>query len=174
MILRSNLSIKGLYTWDKTLFDNMVLPEGVDRDLLITHILSEFGELEVLYPDSDYMKELIGYWSKMQMPTWDKWNEALKTDYDPINNYHKHTVHTGTDDNTNTNKVKAYNEQNNFVDYQQDISNGSKEFTRDVTGNIGIYSFQKLLGEEIDMRDKYNIYSLIARDFKLRFLLLVY
>ena len=174
MIQRSSLSIRGLYKWDNTLFDNMVLPSDVDKNILVTNILSELGELEILYPDSDYMKEIIGYWSKKQLPTWEKWEEELSMDYDPINNYKKHTTHSGNKQNTSTNKVKAYNEAQNFVDYRQDIDNGTNGFTRDVTGNVGIRSYQSLLEEEINLRDKYNIYNLIIKDFKLRFCLLLY
>lgn len=174
MILRSNLSLRGLYAWDNTLFDKMVVPEGVDKELLATNMLSEFGELEILYPDSDYFKEILGYWSQKQLPTWEKWNEELSLEYDPINNYKKHTTHTGEKSNTSTNKVKAYNEAQNFVDYRQDIDNGGNSFTRDVTGNVGMRSYQSLLEEEINLRDKYNIYNLIMLDFKKRFCLLLY
>lgn len=174
MIQRSDLSIRGLYAWDNTIFDNLVLPEGVDKDILCSNILSEFGELEILYPDSEYFKDILGYWSRKQLPTWEKWNEELNLEYDPINNYRKHTEHEGEKNNTNTNKVKAYNEATNFVDYQQNINNGDNKFTRDVTGNVGIRSYQALLEEELNLRDKYNIYNLIMRDFKLRFCLLLY
>lgn len=174
MIQRSSLSVRGLYKWDNSLFDNMVLPADVDKDILVTNILSELGELEVLYPDSDYMKEIIGYWSQKQLPTWNKWNADLKIDYDPLNNYKKHTQHDGERNNTSTEKVKAYNEATNFVDYRQDIDNGDNSFTRDVTGNVGIRSYQSLLEEELNLRDKYNIYNLIIKDFKLRFCLLLY
>lgn len=350
MIQRSSLSVRGLYNWDNTLFDNMVLPENVEKDIVVSNILSELGEFEVLYPDSDYMKEIIGYWSRKQLPTWTKWNSELSIEYDPIYNYKKYTVYSGTKSNTNTRsdttnetvtntlsstdttnnsvsgtetltkgktgneslsketsesingniekeststktisntgteststetdktndttenvdetiteKVKAYNESVNFVDYKQnvtdrgtvtdndvheettgtknttengtetnaktdeetetrtttgeasetkttsettneskekseegeetkvknsqitesgettgsrqDVSSGENAYTRSVTGNTGFSSYQKLLEEEINLREKYNIYNLIIRDFKLRFCLLLY
>lgn len=234
MIQRSSLSVRGLYNWDNTLFDNMVLPTGVDKDLLVTNILSELGELEVLYPDSDYMKKIIGYWSQKQLPTWTKLATTLSLEYDPLNSYKKHTVHEGEDskhtdhsgtdgrnithegsdskhrenaevkNSTETNKVKAYNEAVNYVDYKQDTitgndtvdetesnensfertdttnktfeqtDTGTNAFERTVTGNIGIYPSQRLLSEELDLREKYNIYDMIIKDFKLRFCLLLY
>lgn len=234
MILRSKLSVMGLYRADSTLFDNMVLPFGVDKDIVIADILSECAELEVLYPDSDYMKFIIGYWSKKMLPSWEKIYETLSLEYDPINNYRKHTTHTGTDskntvhsgeedkhlshegeeakhytegeseDKSTTNSVKAYNEQTNFADYQKDVidgsvekehtednsegfqrteensnsfnrsESGSKSFERNVVGNIGIRSYQALIKEEMELRNNYNIYSIILHDFKNRFLLLVY
>ena len=174
MIQRSSLSIRALYRWDNTIFDNFHLPEDVDKDILCSNILSELGELEVLYPDSDYMKEIIEYWSLKELPNWNKINNALKLNYDPTINYRKHTVHDGTADNIATNKVKAYNESQNFVDYRQDVDDNENHYERTVDGNIGIYSFQRLLRDEVELRDDFNIYDLIIRDFKLRFCLLVY
>lgn len=174
MILRSSLSVRGLYTWDNDLFTNLVVPETVDKDILCSNILSECGELEVLYPDSDYMKEIIGYWSQKELPKWNKLAETLNLEYDPLNSYRKHTIHEGTNGNTETNKVKAYNKATDYVDYKQDTNDGKNEYKRTVTGNIGIYPSQRLIGEELDMRNKYNIYDMIIRDFKLRFCLLLY
>ena len=48
MILRSSLSIRALYKWDNTLFDNFHLPEDVDKDVICSNILSELGEFEIL------------------------------------------------------------------------------------------------------------------------------
>ena len=174
MILRGNLSVRGLYAWDSTLFENFVVPEGVDKDLICTNILAELGELEVLYPDPEYMKEIIGYWSEKQLDKWTKLLSTLELEYAPISNYNRHIVHGSVAGNTTTNKVKAYNEQNNFVDYQQDVGSSSENYTTDITGSNGVYSSQKLVTEELELREKFNIYDLIIKDFKLRFCLLVY
>lgn len=194
MILRSKLSIVGLYEADKSLFANIVLPVGVDKDTLINNILSECYDLEVVYPDSDYMKSAIGFWSKSMLPNWTKVNDILNDDYDPLNSYRKHTVHEGEDskntthdqeqESTTVNSVKAYNEQTDFADYQKDVNNSSnnfersenstKNYERTTTGNIGIRSYQSLIEEEIDIRDRYNIYNIILKDFKRKFILLVY
>lgn len=174
MFLRSKISVLGLYRADNTLFDNLVLPVGVDKDTLIAEIISECADLEVLYPDSDYMKMLIGYWSGGMLDNWQKMFDALEQNYDPLNSYRKETTHHGGKTNTSTNSVKAYNESTNFVDYQKDVDNTTQNYNRTVKGNIGIYSYAKLLSEEIDLREKYDIYDIILADFKHRFILLVY
>ena len=48
MILRSSLSLRGLYLYDNSLFDNLVVPDIIDKDILITNLLAETSELEVL------------------------------------------------------------------------------------------------------------------------------
>ena len=172
-ILRATLSIRGLYEWDNTIFDNMVLPSDIDRDMLISNLLAELAELEILYPDPVYMKGLIGMWSQKELPKWEKLDSVLSEDYDPINNYVKTTHHDGDDTDTTTTSVKGYNETS-FVDSDQTHDVLHKTFDRTVKGNVGIYSFSKLISEEMELREKYNIYDLIIKDFKLRFCILVY
>ena len=71
MIARNEtISIYGLYLFDPTLFDNLQLPTGVDRDELISNLVMECAELELLYPDGDYMKYAIGAWSKKENHIW--------------------------------------------------------------------------------------------------------
>ena len=41
------MSILGLYQWDNTIFDAMVLPDQIDKTTLINNILDESAEQEV-------------------------------------------------------------------------------------------------------------------------------
>ena len=61
--MAAKLSALGLYRWNHNLFDNMVLPEGLEKEEVIHAILEETAELEILYPDPDYLQESIGHWS---------------------------------------------------------------------------------------------------------------
>ena len=173
MILRSNLSLRGLYLYDNSLFDNLVVPDIIDKDVLITNLLAETSELEVLYPDSDYMKALIGYWSQKQLPIWQKYADTLGIEYDPLDNYVKKTEHHGDNDSDSVDSVKGYNETE-WVESDKNVSSGHNNYNRTVTGNVGIRRFSNLINEEMEMREKYNLYDLLIRDFKLRFCILVY
>lgn len=173
-ILRSTLSIRGLYYYDNTIFDNFSLPEDVSAETVCSLILAECGELETLYPDSEYFKNILKYWSESKLPAWNKIKEALwDTDYDPSMNYSKKTVHSGNDSSTSTDSVKGYNETN-FVDSNKNVSSGNNSYNRTVTGNIGIQSMSKLISEEVEMRQKLNLIDIIVNDFKQRFCILVY
>lgn len=79
-----NLSIIGLWNYDDTLFDDMALPESVDRDILVKNILLECAELEVLYPDPDFMKLAIEAWSQKMLPTWSSLATTFDLEYNPI------------------------------------------------------------------------------------------
>ena len=52
----SSISILGLYQFDPTIFDNLQLPDGLDKDELVSNILIEGADLEVLYPNADFIK----------------------------------------------------------------------------------------------------------------------
>lgn len=82
----ATLSILGLYSYDTSLFDRLVLPERVDKDTLIENIISECAELEVLYSDPDYMKYAIGVWSNKELPTWYRVLKTSELEYNPLYN----------------------------------------------------------------------------------------
>ena len=56
MIREAWVSILGLYHHDNTVLDGLKVPEGLDRDTVINNILMECAELEILFPDADFMK----------------------------------------------------------------------------------------------------------------------
>ena len=97
----------GLYNWDKNLFQYMTIPEGLDINIVTTNLLAETAELEVLYPNPEVMKVLIGSWSAKLLPIWQHLYETTQYDYNPIENYnrtdtgridrHNTRVHSGTD-----------------------------------------------------------------------------
>ena len=86
---QATLSILGLYRYDPTLFDNFQIPEALDKSLLIDNLLLECAELEVVYPDLDFLKFIIGRWSAKCLPVWNKLYETTVLKYDPIENYNR-------------------------------------------------------------------------------------
>lgn len=87
--MTSKLSILGLWTWDNTIFDNMVLPSGVDPQEVRDNILYSLADLEVLYPSAPFMKTMIELWSKKELPVWERVYKATLAEYDPIENYNR-------------------------------------------------------------------------------------
>jgi hypothetical protein len=83
------LSILTLYTWDNTIFDNMVIPPELDREILIDNLLMENAEFEVLYSDPDFMKIALGVWSKKELKKWQEKYDTTVLDYNPIENYNR-------------------------------------------------------------------------------------
>lgn len=83
----ATMTLIGMYNWDNTLFDNLQVPDGIDKATLIDSILIRSGEFEVLYSDFDFMKFSIGAWSRKWYPTLERWIDALSITYNPLENY---------------------------------------------------------------------------------------
>ena len=81
---------------DEDLFINLVLPDGVDRDLVIDTILEKYGMQALVRPDPSYMKKHIGVWSRRKLWTWTKLYNTLNLEYNPIDNTDKYEDYTDT------------------------------------------------------------------------------
>lgn len=98
----ANLSPLGLYEWDNTLFDLFRIPEALDKEVLVMNLLAQTAELEILYPNPVVLKNLIGVWSRKNLPVWEKLYATTVLDYNPIENYNRYEE--GTEDGTGTTK----------------------------------------------------------------------
>ena len=92
------LDIIGLYEWDNSIFDLMVLPESLedDRETIIQNILYECRELEISIPSPTAIKQLIKIWSKKRLYYWEELYKTTQYEYNPIDNYDRHEEITDT------------------------------------------------------------------------------
>ena len=197
MAAKAKLSVLGLYQWNHRIFEDMALPENVDGETLTWKILEDCAELEVLYSDPDYMQASIAKWSAAMLPSWTKMQEALTAEYNPIWNKDgtiidqmiygedKVTGVTGARDQTNTHSVSGFNvttfqnaDQDHATSVQATDTNTRQTHTdtRTITeqGNIGVTESSAMVQHEVELRSDYNIYSIIANDFKKHYCLMVY
>lgn len=181
------LSILGLYNYDDSIFNDMSLPDTIDRDILVKNILFECAELELLYPDWDAMKLAIDTWSAKRLHAWDRLSRVLYEDYNPFINIKRdedRTI-TQTRDLANTSNLK--NNVNAFDATSadgvlRDTAIGSGTDTGTITthekyhleGDSAITDAQDVLRKEVEVRTDFNLYDYIIKDFKNRFCLLVY
>lgn len=190
------LSIWGLYNYDNTIFDNLVIPSQLNKSILIPNLLRELGELELLYTDPTFMKEQIGFWSQKQLKKWQDLYDTTVLDYDPISNYDRREKWTDTTEggesvtntpnttNTLTHSVTAFN-SGSLQDANQDISstsgtdktvsalNNTVNREGHAYGNIGVTSSQQLIEAQRKVVE-FNIYDYIIQDFRDEFCLLIY
>lgn len=270
-------TVTGLYSYDATLFDNLNLPNSLDKDTAITEILMTCGLLELAYPDGDVLKKIINVWSFARKPDWQRMIDALYAEYNPIHNYdrtedstgsgtstgqkgtqstgqfaetehiddenertedttetrtpnitsqrtdnltetksggetttHQNTAYnagltdtskdilvrngdstsntgtqTTTESGTETNRTVGTVTDDGDIDRTKSGSNSNTETTNETgsqsstghlyaRGNIGVTSTQELIKQEISIRYKFNIYEIIAREFKEKFCNLTY
>ena len=195
------LSIAGLYSFNDHLFDDMYIPESLDRDTVVASIIMETEGLEALYVDVPFMMNAIKYWSITMKHKWDKLVASMNFEYNPIWNKDGTRTHTETEDKSSerdetvadstastsnnfgagfnttsglTNRERDTVQNSGQVKTDDDLKESTKRESKDVEqGNIGVTSTQQLIKEEREVAN-INIYSIIAKDFKQKFCIQVY
>ena len=188
----SRISLLGLYTWDNTIFDNFMIPSSVDKDVLVNNLLMECAELEVLYADSDFMKNAIEQWSKKEIDNWNRIEELFKYNESPLSDIDitETIIHdnvkneSGTDKTTSEslNQVNGWNDglvdRNKINDINErtpNLTNTDKgERIKTIKGLSSKYLKQDVILKELEFRKLYDIYEVIIDEFKSRFCLLIY
>ena len=109
------LTVEGLYNYDNTLFDGFDVPEGLIKQIAIDTILLRTRELEILYPDFNYMKTIIAIWSNKYQLNWKKLYDTTVLEYNPIENYDRMEDWTDTDDETTSSARDNTRNTNNTI-----------------------------------------------------------
>lgn len=156
------LDIMALYNHDQTLFSAFQVPtsitwveHGPDGDTthtetipytkqnIVDNLLLECAELEVVYPDADYMKLAIGTWSTKRLYTWQRIADVLYRKYDPFVNINRHEWRT-----TLENRNLAGSETPNLTDRETRNLAGTNDST--VTGNVNAFNDSSANGVQRD------------------------
>lgn len=181
----SRISVLGLYHINPDLFNGMQLPASLSLATFVDNLLMEYAELEVVYPDPEFMQDAIERWSKMRIHAWEKMETVLYEDYDPFINIKRDEVRTITEERDltgtgdTTGKVSAWNDEG-FTDRAKDESVSTQTGTVTTTehfhveGDSAITDAQDVLKKEMDVRINYDLYRLILAEFKERFCIMVY
>lgn len=155
----------------------MQLPDGVDPDNVVSNLLMELAELEVIYPSWITMQRAISDWSKSRVKSWARMLQALSAEYDPIENYDRREEWTdGANSNGGyQNKVSGFNigEQTDSNSSEQH-TNSSAIHSGRIHGNIGVTMAQQMIQSELDLRAVNDIVQIIVNEFKKRFCIMVY
>ena len=84
----------GAYEYDPTIFANLTLPDGINKNLAVNNFLLKYGECPMLYTDLRFQKAAFAVWS-------DKWRDgiarmllALETEYNPLHNFDRYEEYT--------------------------------------------------------------------------------
>ena len=178
------------------IFNDLVLPAGIDKELFINSLLLDAGEFEVLYADPDFFRSAVGIWGKKWYRTFEKWYAALQVKYDPLNNYDR-TEEWVTDNTTNvtdsstssgstsTTTNKSSYDSSTLTPYESisGTSSGNNSGNSNVTGsemktgraygNIGVTTSQQMLQSELELQE-WNLYQHMIDLFKTELLIPIY
>lgn len=75
------------YHWDNALFNNMSIPQTLNRDDVVSAILIETSDFPVIITDLETLRYAIEVWSKHRIDVWEKLLETTNYEYNPIENY---------------------------------------------------------------------------------------
>lgn len=111
------IGLEQLLNPERSVFDNLTLPEDIDKETLVDTILLRCNEFELLYPDPDFMTAAVNVWGRKNYWTFNKWVELINKQYDPLYNkdYFEEWTDThegefskdGTDSATGTNSESS-------------------------------------------------------------------
>lgn len=187
----ATLSILGLWQWDNTILDSMVLPAGINRDILVPDLLAECAEFEIIYPEPTTFRTVLLSWSNHRAPIWERLVNVSKLEYNPIENYDRieEWTDTGTGTQNDNGNQKGYQggynpsspgtapemvQQEQIETTNGNTSSGQSTHKGRVHGNIGVTTTQQMMEQEMNISDKLDVYQYIIQDFKRRFCIPLY
>ena len=176
--------------WDGDLFDDIMLPGGMDKSTVVNQIMLDNGLLEVVYPEHELLKGLIkAHFLARQLDYQRLWDAVSQT-YNPLYNLDRKNTLTektertdsanGTTATSNENKVSAFDSSTYQPSEELTGSTNSNTETQgqDVhtlesheEGSIGVITPQDMLRREFDIRKDWNIYKFISMDFRDQFMI---
>ena len=102
--MRAYLSLDGVMSFledaETPLFNDIVLPQGIDKSTLVECIYEDGGEFGVIYADPPFFKTRVEGWFSRKYDTFEKWYNVLNSTYNPIENYDR--IEDWTDTGTST------------------------------------------------------------------------
>lgn len=207
------LSINAVFNYDPDIFENLSLPGSadipqgeesryidnppdLDASLLVANILTELGEMNLVYSDPATLKMMISIWNAVNYDNWVNLYKTTILKYNPIWNkdgtvtetksgsgrvdggstteYGRTQQHdvTGYDTNSYSPDTKETAGGKDTVTTGSMYSNG-ETVTRTEQGNIGVTMTQTLITEERKVVE-FNMYHYITESFKERFCVMTY
>ena len=166
-----------------SIFSDIELPEGIDRDILIPSIFERANEFEVLYADPDYLRNITTLFFKKWYNTFERWQEAAEAEYDPIENYDRHETYSGQAAGSGSGSSSSSETQTRAAfNYEGASGSGSNSsqfsntdgHTSHIHGNIGVTTSVKMLEEHVSFWKEFNVYMAIADLYIGEYCLMVY
>lgn len=150
------ITLYGFYQYDNSILDEIIVPEGMDREILIAEIIKNSGELFPYHQQPDMLKLNVKNWFSRKLYDFSQMYKALTAEYSPIENYDRtetitrQTTHSGSDTETttlgstnvtetsgnseNVTGVSAYNDSD-FTNREKETANNSDTITSTGSGS---------------------------------------
>ena len=103
--------------YDNDLFNDILLPKGIDHDTVVNTILGECALNTPIYPEHDLFKMMIQNFFKRYYNNFDRYNRAMNEEYTPNENYRK-TDEKNIKDNINKHELLDGHQVNTLDDHE--------------------------------------------------------
>lgn len=140
-------NLTSLYKYDNSIFDEIILPVGMDRTLCLNRIMWRCGLEQPIYGEPEVFKSLTGIFFQVHQYEIQKMWDALHQEYNPIENYDRNTSGTRSNKrNYADNKIEARSgdstiTQNDTAEQNMEgISNVTDSGTDSTTNTISAYN----------------------------------
>ena len=187
-----------MHLWDGDLFDDIILPDGMDKATVVNQLMLDNALLEVVYPEHDLLNSLINAHFLARQLDYQRLCDAVSQTYNPLYNLDRKNTLTekterseNTTGNTTSNTNQSTEQKVSAFDsstYQpSEQMTGNTSDTTDATtdsqgqdvntlesheeGSIGVITPQDMLRREFDIRKDWNIYKFISMDFRDQFMI---
>jgi len=126
--------------YDNDLFNDIMLPDGIDHDTVVNTILMESALNTPMYPEHDLFKMMIQNFFRKYYNNFDRYNRAMNEEYVPNENYHKTDERTIRDNvnkvqNLDGKQVNSLNENANNENFRMAFDANDYKRTDRSTGN---------------------------------------
>lgn len=138
----ATITLLGLYQYGKRreddFFETLTFPDGIDKDVVISNLLHNCADYEVLYPDYEFNKQLFELFSKKWKRTFEKWLAVQAINYEPLDNYdRKEAWSDSTSESTSENTSLSTSESESR---SNSTSTSTSDQTSDSTANSNYIS----------------------------------
>lgn len=182
------LTLAGMYEYDSTIFDDIDIPEGMEKDNIVMTILGACGGNEVRYPNPKILKAMIQNFFYINAFKYAELWKTTQYDYDPLVNYDLEieVSRSRGDDRTLNGSIESsgtseaqvsafdsssYSPERKAIDSSEnstsetESANGWDTETRHEHGDNSARSTQYMIKEQRDVVD-FNLYLIIADEFE--------
>lgn len=125
--MRATMSFYGLQLLNPKLWDDFQVPANVNKDAVVSQIMLDTIELEVLIPNSQMMQAALGIFSTTMLPSWTRYAEALAEKYNVLDT--DSITETRTEDRKDTETTSGSSTRKDTED--TDTSTTKKDTTTD-------------------------------------------
>lgn len=138
----ARITLYGWLQYDNTLFDDIDLPEGIDRTLLIDELIYRMGDLYTYIQQPNRLAYMIRSWFTRRKSDFDFVKRALESEYNPIENYNRYEdyAHKETENGENTATSDTSSKDTSSTDNAVSAYNSSSYTPRDRTNTTGTNS----------------------------------